>query len=99
MSFRLRVDPGDVPAEKAARRIGLTLPEFEARKHALFDRGFPQPDETTGLYDLDAIDRWRHARFPHLYPETRSTLTAEPQPRDAREVSRGRLARLANGQR
>lgn len=92
--LRLRVDPGDVPAEKAGRRLGLTGAEFEARKHALFDRGFPQPDQTTGLYDLDAIERWRQARHPHLYPERSAALTGEPKPVDARRVVGGRLARL-----
>lgn len=95
--LRFRVDPGDVPAEKAARRLHLTLAEFEKQKFALFDRGFPQPDPTTGNYDLDAIDRWRRARYPHLFPEA-GVLTAPPKARDAQEVIGERLNRLAHGQ-
>lgn len=85
--IRYRVDPGDVPAEKAARRLGLSLAQFEAVKHSLFDRSFPRPDETTGNYCLEAIDAWRRARYPHLFPQERATpsLTLEIKPRDARE--------------
>jgi hypothetical protein len=93
---RFRIEPGDVSADAAAKRLGLTLAEFEARKFALFDRGFPQPDVTTGQYDLEAIDRWRHSRHPHLFPEHQG-LTAQPVARDARHVVGERIARLARG--
>ncbi len=74
--LRFRVDPGDVPPEKAARRLFLTVGQFEASKEALFSRGFPRPDGTTGMYDLDAIDRWRGLRHPHLFPELRGADAA-----------------------
>ena len=55
--FRFTLPPGgDVPAKVAARRLGITESEFNTRKPELFARGFPEPDETTGQYDLDAID-------------------------------------------
>jgi hypothetical protein len=84
--IRYRVDPGDVPAEKAARRLGLSLAQFELVKQSLFDRRFPRPDETTGNYCLEAIDAWRRARYPHLFPQEKTpSLTPEMKPRDARE--------------
>jgi len=54
--IRFSVNPRDIPAQKAARRLHLTEEEFEAVKDELFARNFPRPDPTTGMYDLDAID-------------------------------------------
>jgi hypothetical protein len=51
-----------VPAQKAARRLHLTEAQFEQSLPKLLTRGFPPPDPTTGMYDLDAIDAWRAAR-------------------------------------
>ena len=66
--MRFRVEPRDVPPQYAARRLGLNYPaEFEAKLPNLIARGFPKPDVDTGNFDLDAIDRWRMARNPHLY--------------------------------
>lgn len=67
---RYTVDPMDIPAEKAARRLHLTVAQFEALKDALFRRGFPRPDPDTGMYDLEAIDIWRRRRQPALYDLT-----------------------------
>ncbi|GEP09886.1 hypothetical protein [Methylobacterium gnaphalii] len=67
--IRFRVEPGDVPAEKVARRLHISLAAFEACKVRLFMRGFPRPDPDTGNYDLEAVDRWRHRRHPSLFPE------------------------------
>jgi hypothetical protein len=60
-SVRFRIDPGDVPPEKAARRLHLTLAEFTEKLAKLRQRGFPSPDPTTGMFDLDAIDQWRRS--------------------------------------
>lgn len=68
-AIRFRVDPAYAPAEKIARRLCLTEPQFDACRVRLFARGFPQPDETTGMYDLEAVDRWRKRQRPDLYPE------------------------------
>jgi hypothetical protein len=68
-SIRFRVEPGDIPAEKVARRLHLTPAQFEAVRARLFMRGFPRPDPDTGMYCLEAIDRWRHLRHPSLFPE------------------------------
>jgi hypothetical protein len=59
---RFRVQPRDVPAVKAARRLHLTQAEFEACLPELTDRGFPRADPTTGMYDLNGIDAWMDLR-------------------------------------
>ena len=85
---RFPVDPRDVPPEKAARRLHLTLGEFERVLPRLLQRGFPRPDPDTGNYDLKAVDQWM---------DNRSSLTPANQPRDARDVTAERLAKLARG--
>ena len=90
-SIRYRVDPRDVPAAKAARRLHLTLAEFERLLPELTARGFPTADPTTGMYDLDAIDAWRRARHPQ------ADLTNTPAPRDARDVVMERLGTFLSG--
>ena len=67
--IRFRVDPAYAPADKIARRLCLTEAQFADCRPRLFARGFPQPDETTGMYDLEAVDRWRKRQRPDLYPE------------------------------
>nr|WP_210383136.1 hypothetical protein [Methylobacterium organophilum] len=67
--IRFRVDPVYGPADKVARRLCLTLNQFTACQRRLFARGFPTPDETTGMYDLEAVDRWRKRQRPDLFPE------------------------------
>lgn len=89
--IRFKVVPRDVPADKAARRLHLTLAEFERKLPELFERGFPRPDPTTGMYDLDAIDRWMTERHRHLDQGTG---------KDARLVVKERLnQRPRNGTR
>lgn len=73
-AIRFRVDPAYAPADKIARRLCLSEAQFEACRPQLFARGFPMPDETTGMYDLEAVDRWRKRQRPDLYPE----LTRDP---------------------
>src|SRR5690606_9130818 len=41
VTIRFQVDPRDVPPEKAARRLGLTLERFEDLLPRLLARGFP----------------------------------------------------------
>ena len=88
---RYRVDPRDVPAEKAARRLHLTPTQFEAKLQELQVRGFPAPDPTTGMYDLCAIDAWMDARSNLPRQEG---LTAARGARNAREVFDDRARRL-----
>jgi len=95
--MRFRVEPRDVPPTAAARRLGLTLAEFEYRLPRLLSRGFPPVDPDTGNFDLEAIDRWRHRRHPHLFPDEAAVLTAPPVARDASDVVKKRIAELRNG--
>jgi len=92
--LRFRVDPRDVPAEKAARRLHLTSAEFRAKLPQLLARDFLRPDPTTGMFDLTAIDEWMTAR--HKDTATVS-LTGERLLRNADEVSSDRARRLLNG--
>ncbi|WP_404862103.1 hypothetical protein [Georhizobium sp. MAB10] len=68
MGIRFLVDPRDVPPEKAARRLGLELEQFEQLLPRLLSRGFPPSDPDTGNYDLDAIDEWRARRHRRGLP-------------------------------
>lgn len=76
--IRFRVDPGDVPAEKAARRLHITLARFNELLPNLLKRGFPAADPDTGNFDLDAIDQWRRLRNPNLFGLTRAAKAEEP---------------------
>jgi hypothetical protein len=64
---RFRVDPADVPPEKAARRLHLTLDRFNEVLPRLLARGFPAVDPDTGMYDLEAINHWRKLRSATLF--------------------------------
>jgi hypothetical protein len=92
--IRFHVDPGDVPPVVAARRMGMTLEAFNEKLEELRGRGFPAPDPTTGNYDLHAIDAWRKARYPHLFP---TQLTPAPTAHDAKAVVRARLREVSGG--
>lgn len=77
---RYLIEPGDVPAHIAARRMGLSEADFLVALPELLLRGFPSRDETTGLFDLTAIDEWRKARHqrrgPHLALNANDVLAA-----------------------
>lgn len=79
-TIRHRVDPGDVPAEKAARRLHLTLEQFNDKLPKLIARGFPPADPDTGNFDLDAIDLWRKRRNPEIFGLTPLTPAQQPEP-------------------
>ncbi|GEP12292.1 hypothetical protein [Methylobacterium gnaphalii] len=76
--IRFHVEPRDVPAHAAARRLGLTEGDFARMADRLYRRGFPRPDPDTGNYDLDAIDQWRKLRNRNLFG-----LSDGPVARDA----------------
>jgi hypothetical protein len=67
---------GDVPLALVAELLGLSVADFKARLDSLRARKFPDPDPTTGLYCIEAVDRWRLRRHPHLFPELTSAPTA-----------------------
>ena len=73
-----RVDPRDVPPEKAAWRLHLTLARFNELLPNLIKRGFPEPDPDTGMVDLDAIDLWRKSR--HRSAQSLSSVEQATQP-------------------
>jgi hypothetical protein len=88
--IRFRVDPADVPLEKAARRLHLTSQRFRELLPELIARGFPKPDPDTGNFDLDAIDLWRRSRH-----RTLTALTAETQQPDPLHTRMGEKFREA----
>jgi hypothetical protein len=91
MSRRRHIpERGDVAASLVAELLGLSLTDFEARQSALRERGFPEPDPTTGLYCIEAVDRWRLRRHPQLFPE----LTAAAAAAHAGAVFEDRLRRF-----
>src|SRR5262245_46709470 len=96
---RFGVDPRGIPPVKAARRLGLPLGAFEAKKAELHARGFPRPDPTTGNYDLNAIDAWLDRQQAILQADDAGAarsegLTGRPVARNAQEVFGARARRL-----
>jgi hypothetical protein len=85
--MRFKINPRDVPAEMAARRLGLSIDGFEDVRADLEARGFPVPDVTTGNYDMAAIDAWM---------DRRSGIRGAPATvaKDAGAVVNGRLGRM-----
>jgi hypothetical protein len=81
---------GDVVASVVAGLLGLSRADFEALRGALRERDFPEPDPTTGLYCIEAVDRWRLRRHAYLFPE----LTTAPTAAHADAVFNGRMRRL-----
>lgn len=92
--MRIHIEPRDVPAEIAARRLGKSLVEFQMLLPNLIARGFPSPDRDTGNFDMVAIDRWCDARHPHLFGDR-----GEMQARDASAVAKDRIAEMRSGAR
>ena len=82
-------DIGDVPASMVAARLGLSLSDFESRRPDLERRSFPQPDETTGRYCIEAVDQWRLRRYPQFF--AMPTIDA---PKTDRATARTRIAKL-----
>jgi hypothetical protein len=93
MTLRHRIDPLAIPPVKAARRIGLTLAEFDAKLPELFAAKFPPPN-AAGTYSLAAIDRWLD---PDAHPQASFNQTSPTRARDANDVVWGRLARSRGG--
>jgi hypothetical protein len=81
---------GDVAAAAVAELLGLSLAEFQALQAELQKRDFPEPDATTSLYCIEAVDRWRLRRHRRLFPE----LTAAPTAAHADAVFGERIRRL-----
>ena len=80
---------GDVAVPLVAKLLGMSPDEFALWRSDLERRGFPEPDPTTGLYCIEAVDRWRLRRYPKLFPE----LTTVPAAVDAAAVFVERMGR------
>ncbi|MHC2250944.1 hypothetical protein ACVILK_000636 [Bradyrhizobium embrapense] len=87
--IRFRVDPGDVPPEKAARRLHLTLDRFNELLPNLLKRGFPPADPDTGMYSLEAIDEWRKLRDGLKSPLTGADHPPQPSQPTGKPMSMG----------
>jgi len=83
--IRFKVEPHDIPAAKAARRLHLSLDEFRSKLPELVSRGFPPADPTTGMFYLPAIDQWMASR---------AGLTPAPASRNDEDLINERIARL-----
>ncbi len=85
-AIRFPVEPRLIPAAKAARRLHLTLVEFDQKCASLRASGFPAACSVTGHYDLKAIDLWL---------DRRAGLVEQPVPiTDAARLVSERLAAL-----
>ena len=73
--------------------MGMTEANFRENLPLLTARGFPKPDETTGNFDLNAIEEWCNRRHPGLF------ITKTEFAQDARIVMAERLEKLKNGTR
>lgn len=68
VDMRFHVTPRCVPANYAARRLGISEVVFLQMEPRLRQNGFPLPDPVTGNYDLVAIEAWldrRSGLAPH----------------------------------
>ena len=83
---------GDVPKAVVAQRLGLTVADFDSCRMELENRGFPEPDKTTGRYCIEAVDRWRLRRHSQLFPELTTAVIAV----DADSVFDERMRRLGS---
>jgi hypothetical protein len=74
-----------VTASVVAKRLDLSPEKFEALRPKLEERGFPLPDETTGRYCMEAVDRWRLRRHRDLFPELTATAPQDDLDRELAE--------------
>jgi hypothetical protein len=89
-SPRFKVEPRDVPPAVAARLLGLTEERFLSCLPDLMARGFPAPDDTTGNYDLKAVNAWQDRRSGF-------GVAAAQAAKDAQTVVASRLGGLGRG--
>lgn len=81
---------GDGSLAQAGRLLNLSEAEMRSKLPALIARGFPEPDDTTGMIDLDAVQQWRRLRNPALFGLSGQQSSAL----DAGAVVSGRLKRM-----
>ncbi|HEV7258978.1 MAG TPA: hypothetical protein VGN82_14450 [Bosea sp. (in: a-proteobacteria)] len=78
---------GDGTLADAGRLMNISEADMRAKLAALVARGFPQPDATTGMIDLDAVVQWRRLRHPSLF----DLIGHQPGAQDARNVVSDRI--------
>ncbi len=81
---------GDGTLADAGRLLNLSEADMRTKLAPLIARGFPQPDPTTGMIDLDAVVQWRRLRHPTLF----GLIGHQPGAQDARTVVAGRIGRM-----
>lgn len=81
---------GDGTLADAGRLLNLSEADMRVKLAALIARGFPQPDDTTGMIDLDAVVQWRRLRHPTLF----GLMNHQPAARDAQAVVSDRIKRM-----
>ena len=91
-SFPMEV-MGDGSLAQAGRLLNLSETDMRSKLPALIARGFPEPDDTTGMIDLDAVQQWRRLRNPALFGLTGQ----QSQAVDAGAVVSSRLKRMFDG--
>lgn len=90
---------GDGSPRDAARLLGLSEARFAELQPRLLRRGFPLPDQDTGLFDLDAVNLWRRRRNPHLFTDHKEDGLTPAPARDAASVISQRLGEMSRGDR
>jgi hypothetical protein len=90
MSPRFKIEPRDVPPTVAAKVLGLTEARFLACLPDLLARGFPAADDTTGNFDLKAVNAWQDRR-------SGLGVAAAQAAKDAQAVVAERLGRFSCG--
>lgn len=81
---------GDGTLSDAGRLLNLSEADMRAKLAALVARGFPQPDDTTGMIDLDAVVQWRRLRHPSLF----GLMNHQPSPQGGSLAVAERLRRM-----
>ena len=85
---------GDVAASAVADLLGLSLADFNSRETALRERGFPEPDPTTGLYCIEAVDRLLRNRLESARVLALPSLLECHRRVDPRMMDTGRYAHV-----
>ena len=84
---RFKIEPRLIPVTLVARRLGISLGEFEKKLPALLADGFPAAIPILGTYHLEMVDRWIDAR--HLNQPIKAGVVAhrsEPEKRRAEDL-------------
>ena len=81
---------GDGTLADAGRLLNLSETDMRTKLAPLIARGFPQPDPTTGMIDLDAVVQWRRLRHPSLF----GLMNHQPASQHAPAVVSDRIKRM-----